>query len=106
MSSVAAVFTQNILPIFIVAGFGFALQRWVGLDKRTLSRAVFYCLSPCLVFSSLVNSQLPGDELLDLAGYTVATVAAMGALLAACNTVEGVGKDVKGAGQAIENAAN
>ncbi|MEZ4641313.1 MAG: AEC family transporter [Chloroflexota bacterium] len=80
MSSVAAVFTQNILPIFIVAGFGFALQRWVGLDKRTLSRAVFYCLSPCLVFSSLVNSQLPGDELLDLAGYTVATVAAMGAL--------------------------
>lgn len=36
----------------------------------------------------------------------LAMVAAMGALLAACNTVEGVGKDVKGAGQAIENAAN
>jgi len=27
------------------------------------------------------------------------------ALLAACNTVEGVGKDVKKAGQAIEKAA-
>lgn len=80
MSSIVAVLTQNILPIFIVAAFGFALQRWVGLDKQTLSRAVFYCLSPCLVFSSLVNSQLPGDELLALAGFTVSTVLVMGAL--------------------------
>lgn len=80
MSSVGVVFTQNILPIFIVAGFGFALQRWGGLDKQALSRAVFYCLSPCLVFASLVNSQLPGDELIALSLFTVITILLMGAM--------------------------
>ncbi|MBE2196982.1 MAG: AEC family transporter [Anaerolinea sp.] len=80
MSSVGVVFTQNILPIFIVAGFGFALQRWSGLDKQALSRAVFYCLSPCLVFASLVNSQLPGDELIALSLFTVITILLMGAM--------------------------
>ncbi len=80
MSSVGVVFTQNILPIFIVAGFGFALQRWGGLDKQALSRAVFYCLSPCLVFASLVNSQLPGDELIALSLFTIITILLMGAM--------------------------
>lgn len=80
MSSVGVVLTQNILPIFIVAGFGFALQRWGGLDKQALSRAVFYCLSPCLVFASLVNSQLPGDELIALSLFTVITILLMGAM--------------------------
>jgi predicted small secreted protein len=28
------------------------------------------------------------------------------AVLAACNTIEGVGKDVKSAGEAVEKAAN
>jgi predicted small secreted protein len=35
----------------------------------------------------------------------VMTVCAAG-LLAACNTVEGVGKDIKAGGKAIENAAS
>jgi predicted small secreted protein len=34
-----------------------------------------------------------------------ATLAAI-AVLAACNTIEGVGKDVKSAGEAVEKAAN
>ena len=33
-------------------------------------------------------------------------VAALASGLAACNTMEGVGKDVKAGGQAIENAAS
>ncbi|MCA9935395.1 MAG: AEC family transporter [Ardenticatenaceae bacterium] len=80
MNNIIAVLTQNIVPIFIVAGFGYALQRWAGLNKQTLSRAVFYCLSPCLVFSSLVGTQLTGNELLGLAGFTVFNVLTMGVL--------------------------
>lgn len=33
-------------------------------------------------------------------------IASLAFILSACNTVEGVGKDVKGAGKAIENTAN
>lgn len=34
------------------------------------------------------------------------TIASLAFVLSACNTVEGVGKDVKGAGKAIESTAN
>lgn len=78
MADIALVLTQNILPIFIVAAFGFALQRWIGIEKKPLSTIVLNVLSPCLVFSSLVGSQLPGDELVSLALFTVINVLLMG----------------------------
>lgn len=80
MADIVVVLTQNILPIFIVAAFGFALQRWVGVEKRPLSTIVLNVLSPCLVFSSLVGSQLPGSELLDLALFAIFNVLFMGGL--------------------------
>ncbi len=80
MASIIQVLTQNIFPIFLVAGFGFVLRRWRGLDKQTLSSAVFYCLSPCLVFSLLVNSQLPSEELVDLATFAVLAIGGMALL--------------------------
>lgn len=80
MSDILTVFTQNILPILIVATFGFALQRVYQLDKRVLSTVVFNCLSPCLVFTSLVKSQLPGEELLQLVAFALLSLFAMGVL--------------------------
>ncbi|WP_420631869.1 AEC family transporter [Candidatus Leptofilum sp.] len=80
MADIIFVLTQNILPIFVVAGFGFALQRWLGVDKRPLSTIVLNVLSPCLVFSSLVGSQLPGDELASLALFAVSNVLLMGSV--------------------------
>lgn len=80
MDNITAVFTQNIIPIIIVAAFGYALQRWLHLDKKGLSAVVFNLLSPCLVFASLVNSQLPGKELVNLALFALATVMAMGGI--------------------------
>lgn len=77
MTDIVFVLTQNILPIFIVAAFGFALQRWIGVEKRPLSTIVLNVLSPALVFSSLVSSQLPGEELLSLALFTVLAVLLM-----------------------------
>jgi predicted permease len=77
LNTIIAVLTQNILPIFIVATFGFSLQRWVGLDKRTLSSVVMNILSPCLVFSSLVSSPLPGEELAGLALFTILSITTM-----------------------------
>jgi malate permease and related proteins len=78
LTDIVFVLTQNILPIFIVAAFGFALQRWIGVEKRPLSTIVLNVLSPCLVFSSLVGSKLPGEELASLALFTATAVLLMG----------------------------
>jgi predicted permease len=80
LNSIITVLTQNILPIFIVAGFGFGLQRWMNLDNHTLSSLVLNVLSPCLVFSSLVESQLPGEELIELGLFALLTILLMGTL--------------------------
>jgi len=74
------VLTQNILPIMLVASFGYWLRRRFGLDLRTLSSVVFNVLSPCLVFSSLVSSQLPAEELAELAAFTALSILVMGGL--------------------------
>jgi malate permease and related proteins len=80
LNTVFEVLTYNILPIFVVAGLGFWLRRYFLVDKQTVSSIVFYALSPCLVFSSLINSALPVAELGQLAGFTVIFVLALGGL--------------------------
>jgi predicted permease len=80
LESIVDVLVQNLLPIFIVAAFGYGLQRWTEIDKRSLSSAVLYVFSPCLVFSSLVSSKLPGDELAELALFAVLNVVLMGCI--------------------------
>ena len=77
MSGFFNVFLQNILPIFLVASIGYGLRKRIGLDKKTLSSLSFYAFSPALVFATLVNSGLPGGELLQIAVFAVAVTLAM-----------------------------
>ncbi len=78
MDTILTVFTDNILPIFIVAGFGVALRLIWRVDPKPLSHAVFYVLSPCLLFSSLVNSPMSAAQLASLAAFAFANVIVMG----------------------------
>lgn len=77
MSGFFNVFFQNILPIFLVASIGYGLRKRLGLDKKTLSSLSFYAFSPALVFTTLVNSGLPGRELLQLGVFAVAVTLIM-----------------------------
>lgn len=77
MSGFFNVFFQNILPIFLVASIGYGLRKRLGLDKKTLSSLSFYAFSPALVFTTLVNSGLPGGELLQLGVFAVAVTLMM-----------------------------
>ncbi len=74
------VLTQNILPILLVASFGYFLQRRYSLDPGTLSSVVFNVLSPALVFSSLANSKLPAGELAELVSFSALNILGMGIL--------------------------
>ena len=58
MHVLLAIFASDILPVFLIAGVGFLLARFLGASVQTLSRIVFYALVPCLVFNLLVRSHM------------------------------------------------
>jgi predicted permease len=73
-----AIFAQNLLPVFLVMGTGVLLGVTVRPNVVAVSRTTFYALTPCLIFSGLVNTPLSGAE----AGQ-VALFAALSTLAAA-----------------------
>jgi len=52
-----------VLPVFLVAGVAALAQRWLHLETRTLSRAVFYIFGPALVFDSLLTTAVSAADM-------------------------------------------
>jgi predicted permease len=77
LGKLAILFINNILPILLIAGIGFLAGKYLNIQARTLSRVIFYIFSPCLIFNLLVNSQLGGEDILRMAGFTCAVVLSM-----------------------------
>ena len=69
------VFVNNILPILLLSGAGFALGRALKLDSRPLGRVIFYILSPVLVFNLLTSSKLAVESILLMMGYSASVMA-------------------------------
>ena len=80
MSTLLEILVHDIVPIFIVIGLGYAFARRTQPELRTLSRLTFYILSPCLVFISLVESNIAGGEVAQIVVFVVTLTLAMGAL--------------------------
>ena len=57
-----------LLPLFILAGFGYALTKIFDLSEDTLVRVLTDCFMPLLVFYSLYTSNLEARESLHIAG--------------------------------------
>ena len=57
MSSLFSLFADNLLPVFLAAGAGFALASFTVLDSRSISRITFYIFSPALVFTRLTANE-------------------------------------------------
>ena len=74
------ILVHDIVPIFIVIGLGYVFARRTQPELRTLSRLTFYILSPCLVFISLVESNIAGGEVAQIVGFVVTLTLSMGAL--------------------------
>jgi predicted permease len=60
------VFGEVILPIVVIAGIGYILEGAFPLDARTLNRVSLYGLSPCLLFVTLLRTEISGGEALRL----------------------------------------
>ena len=71
MAGLILLFINNILPIVLIAGAGFALARFGKMEPRALSQTVFYLFSPCLLFNALTHSNLDSADMLRMIGFAV-----------------------------------
>ena len=84
MNDLFSVFASDLLPIFVIAGAGFALARWLKASVVTLTHVVFYALLPCFAFRLLISSVATGRRfgmMVLLAVLVMLTMAAAGVLL-------------------------
>ena len=77
MAEVTSILFQTILPVVLIAGAGYLLQRRLHLDIRTVSRVCLYVLTPCLAFSSISQARMSMGEMWRMALMAVLNVLAM-----------------------------
>lgn len=70
------IFYFIVLPILLLAGIGFVLQRKLGLDMTTLRRLNFYFVMPAMAYFAIVTSRLRPAQ--------VGIVVLFGLLMIAC----------------------
>src|SRR5688572_32277102 len=73
-------FANNILPIILLSGAGFALGKLLQIDPRSLGRVVFYVFSPVLIFDLLIQNQLKMSEAAVVIAYAFSFILMMGVL--------------------------
>ena len=78
MSNLLNLFYNNVLPIFLAAGTGYVLSRYLRLNPRTLSQVIFYIFSPCLVFNLIRTSKLKNDDIFRMILFAAAVIIIVG----------------------------
>lgn len=74
------IFTQTVLPVFLVAAAGAALASLLQVDHRPLGRTVFYLCTPSLIFRSLYVTQFDWSTLQRLASVAMLVMLVTGFL--------------------------
>lgn len=74
------IFTQTVLPVFLVAAAGYGLTAFLSLESKTIGRVLFYLATPSLVFRSLYQTQIDYTLLQKLAFVAVGMFFITGAL--------------------------
>src|SRR5262245_32930790 len=62
MLDLLTAFSEVLLPIIVVVTLGYLLRRSFPLDARSLNRVSLYVLTPCLVFVTLLRTDVAGAE--------------------------------------------
>ena len=69
------VFLNVIMPVFLVAVIAAGFQRWRKIPVGPLSQTTLYILTPSLIFTSLVQQQIPASESARIVGTTLLATA-------------------------------
>jgi hypothetical protein len=78
ISILLSTFANNLLPILLLSGAGFALGKIFSVDSRSIGRVIFYVFAPVLVFDLLSHNEIQFTEAITVVAYTVAMILAMG----------------------------
>lgn len=78
MRAAIEVLWQVLTPIFLTAGAGYLLARWLGVRPQGLAKAAFYIFSPSLLFDKFSTSSLSADDMGRLAAFAILTIAGSG----------------------------
>ena len=76
----ASTFANNILPIILLSGAGFALGKLLHIDPRSLGRVVFYVFSPVLLFDLLFRNELKIAEAAIVIAFALSFILMIGLL--------------------------
>jgi predicted permease len=90
-------FADNLLPVFLAAGAGFLMAWRLRIDPRPVSQLAFFVFAPCLVFQIITESELPGDAVLRMVGFTGLTLLLLAALAAGTALMLGWSRSVAAA---------
>jgi len=55
LQSLGDILLQVLAPIILMTGAGFVLQRKLNIDPKSINRIVYFVLSPCLVYYSILT---------------------------------------------------
>jgi predicted permease len=80
LSGLLALFANNLLPVFLIAGCGYVLARVSGLQPRPVSILAFYLFTPCLIFNLLYSNELKTGEIFKMSGFALAGILGIGVL--------------------------
>ncbi|MCK4899334.1 MAG: AEC family transporter [Anaerolineales bacterium] len=78
MNSLLILFANNILPIFLAAGAGYLVAKYLGVKPHSISRIAFYIFSPSLIFRLLTTSQLNNNDVFSMVGFAAASMLVVG----------------------------
>lgn len=64
MNALFKISYEIILPIFLLIGVGYLVQKRLGFDSKTLTRLNFWIFVPAFLFTGILHSTIKNDELL------------------------------------------
>jgi predicted permease len=65
------IFYTIVLPIFILIGIGFTLDKVFELNIETLTKILFYVITPIVAFNTLVGTELKSTEIFYIGSITI-----------------------------------
>ncbi len=86
-----------VLPVFIVAGFGFAVRRITHLHLKTLSALNAYILIPSLVYNGISKHTIDWSLFLRIAGGVALSAGVVGLILAVLASRNGMATPLRSA---------
>lgn len=87
------IFYQVCLPILILVGVGYSLQRFVGVDIHSLKTVTFYVMLPVVIFTSVVTSAVPAGDVLRVLLFVATFLLAGGLLIDLALRIRGTATD-------------